>query len=264
MSYTIRVPAADLRRAWEMVAGAASRDPSRPYLGAVRLSLSLAEDYPTLRLVATDGHELRWADVVSADRRADARPAELPPPLAVPADALDEEGPRGRHAPVELTWPTNSGPARIAGADVMPVQGFPDAGMVDRLIPTNAPAAPLVVPAPEWIAGLRAAAAVAPGEHHATTIRIRAGATAAFLRTADQRSRLAAVVRVPLDRPAPADVAVRVDARRLARLSHAVAGSARYLWIAVGPPRRPLTVLPARSPSAPHLTLGAVVIPIVS
>jgi hypothetical protein len=239
-----------------MVAGAASRDADRPHLAAVRLSLAgLGHDYPTLRLLATDGYELRWADVVSADRRDDATPAEPPPPLAVPADAL-ENGPRGRHALVGLAWPTNGGPARIADADVTLVEGFPE---IDRLIPDAAPNAALVVPAREWIAGLRAAAAASGA--HAITIRARAGATAAFFRAADSRSRLAAVVRVPLDAPAPRDVAVRVDAQRLARLSAAVAGSARYLWIAVEAPRRPLTVLPARSASAPHLTHGAVVMP---
>jgi hypothetical protein len=241
-----------------MVAGAASRDADRPHLAAVRLSLAgLGHDYPTLRLLATDGYELRWADVVSADR-ADAPPVEPPPPLAVPADAL-ENGPRGRHALVGLAWPTNGGPARIADADVTPVEGFPDVERF-RLIPDAAPNAALVVSAREWIAGLRAAAAAASGDH-AITIRARAGATAARLRTTDSRSRLAAVVRVPLDAPAPRDVAVRVDAQRLARLSAAVAGSARYLWIAVEAPRRPLTVLPARSASAPHLTHGAVVMP---
>jgi hypothetical protein len=244
-----------------MVAGAASRDADRPHLAAVRLSLAgLGHDYPTLRLLATDGYELRWADVVSADRRDDATPAEPPPPLAVPADAL-ENGPRGRHALVGLAWPTNGGPARIADADVTPVEGFPDVERF-RLIPDAAPDAALVVSAREWIAGLRAAAA-ASGDN-AITIRARAGATAAFFRAADSRSRLAAVVRVPLDAAAPRDVAVRVDAQRLARLSAAVVGSARYLWIAVEAPRRPLTVLPARSASAPHLTQGAVVMPCAS
>jgi len=260
MSYVVAVSARDLRAGWTMVAGAASRDTDRPHLRAVRITLAdLDRDYPALRLVATDGYELRWADVVAADRAAS--PAEPPPPFALPPDIGDALAKWRGYYPVEIAWPVDGGPASVAGQAAAPVAGFPE---IERhhLIPTEAPTSPLVFPASEWIAGLRSAATAA-ADGHAVTMRTRAGATAALLRTADRTRRLAAAVRVPLDAPAPSDVTVRVDARRLARCSAAVAGSARYLWVAVGPPRRPLAVLPARSASVPDLARGAVVMPML-